>query len=258
MTQPSKIDAIFDKNLEVDCYGGKTFFGVDTIYGGTGKSFNDFNLLVEEIHEEFVEPRSIFRLGGGNYKIRIQDPSKCEIEETLNIYEPNEIQVKFDPEILVVKLGDTSNILEPLISSDRPISSLFWKPSFYLSDTFTLNPIVNPSKSINYELRVLDSHGCEGLGILRVVLDERVDIFIPNSFFPNGDGINDYFKVFNCKAGITIKNVSIYDRWGNVILKDNSFHPVDCNNGTPIWNGYSNGNLISPGEYPYHFEMILF
>ena len=42
-------------------------------------------------------------------------------------------------------------------------------------------------------------------------------IYIPNSFTPNADGINDYFK----PTGINIKDIDllIFDRWGNVIAR---------------------------------------
>lgn len=44
------------------------------------------------------------------------------------------------------------------------------------------------------------------------------DIIIPNSFSPNGDGVNDYFVIENLKSAFNLK---IYNRWGDLLF-DNS------------------------------------
>ena len=70
---------------------------------------------------------------------------------------------------------------------------------------------------------------------------ERAPIIaVPNSFTPNGDGLNDEFIV----SGKYIKSVdlSILNRWGSTI-----YH-IDGN----AWNGSSFGNLVPPGTYVYH------
>jgi len=44
------------------------------------------------------------------------------------------------------------------------------------------------------------------------------DVFIPNSFTPNGDNINDHFKAF-CNGPIENFSLSVHDRFGVQIYK---------------------------------------
>lgn len=51
-------------------------------------------------------------------------------------------------------------------------------------------------------------------------IDTNFTFYIPNSFSPNGDGVNDLFQpVF---YNITITNAEIYNRWGNLVYDSKS------------------------------------
>lgn len=66
-------------------------------------------------------------------------------------------------------------------------------------------------------------------------------IYIPNSFSPNGDGINDIF----IPKGIGIEDFSmqIYNRWGQLIF---STHSLDKG-----WDGKLNGTILMQEVYNY-------
>jgi gliding motility-associated-like protein len=68
-------------------------------------------------------------------------------------------------------------------------------------------------------------------------------IEIPNVFSPNGDGVNDVFKVST--ANVTDIQAYIYDRWGNIVYY---FWGV---NG--FWDGrtWPAGEVCSAGTYYY-------
>ncbi len=72
--------------------------------------------------------------------------------------------------------------------------------------------------------------------------EQTCDINIPNIFTPNSDGINDLLY-FNICA--TIENITIYNRWGNVIFKSEKA-------GNNNWNGRTtSGEECSDGNYFY-------
>lgn len=58
-----------------------------------------------------------------------------------------------------------------------------------------------------------------------VEINEGFEFFVPNSFSPNGDGVNDFFQGY----GINFKNVemTIYDRWGKKIYETKEHKPWD-------------------------------
>ena len=66
-------------------------------------------------------------------------------------------------------------------------------------------------------------------------------LFVPSSFSPNGDGINDFFEIF----GSDLQEVKlwIYDRWGNEL-----FYGED---DQAKWDGMQDGKLLPIGAYAY-------
>lgn len=77
--------------------------------------------------------------------------------------------------------------------------------------------------------------------VLVTVFDEEPGIVIPNVFTPNGDSINDIFKV----TGFNIIDFecAIFDRWGLQLFNWN-----DINKG---WDGKTNGKSVPDGTYFY-------
>jgi gliding motility-associated-like protein len=73
------------------------------------------------------------------------------------------------------------------------------------------------------------------------------EIFIPNSFTPNGDGRNELFKAYgNIIAGI---NMKIFNQWGQLI-----YETSDVQNG---WDGRHKGRLQPMGVYVYAIRIKL-
>ncbi|WP_417589798.1 PKD domain-containing protein [Owenweeksia hongkongensis] len=70
--------------------------------------------------------------------------------------------------------------------------------------------------------------------------------FIPNSFTPDGDGINDQFEIFgeSCKGSDYMR---IYNRWGQLIFETNS--PFDT-----FWDGTYKGKPVPQGVYTFSLK----
>ncbi|MFM8433478.1 MAG: gliding motility-associated C-terminal domain-containing protein [Bacteroidota bacterium] len=66
-------------------------------------------------------------------------------------------------------------------------------------------------------------------------------IYIPNAFTPNGDGINDRFGVKG--EGILNFSMRIFDRWGEVIF--------ESDDPTRTWDGNYLGRPVQQGTYVY-------
>jgi gliding motility-associated-like protein len=75
------------------------------------------------------------------------------------------------------------------------------------------------------------------------------ELYIPNAFSPNGDNINDIFQpVFYCDA-VTVFNMQIFDRWGNMVF--------ETNDRLKGWNGKYGNVSMMPGVYLYTLEYKL-
>jgi gliding motility-associated-like protein len=66
-------------------------------------------------------------------------------------------------------------------------------------------------------------------------------IYVPNSFTPNGDGLNDNFGI----SGEAIKSFSmrIFNRWGDMVF--------ETSNVTDKWDGTFKGQKAATGNYVY-------
>ncbi|MBM3403956.1 MAG: gliding motility-associated C-terminal domain-containing protein [Bacteroidetes bacterium] len=68
--------------------------------------------------------------------------------------------------------------------------------------------------------------------------------FIPNAFTPNGDGLNDYFRILGLPPeNITRFNLEIYNRWGESVFQT---HQID-----QAWDGQHNGKACPAGVYAW-------
>jgi gliding motility-associated-like protein len=69
------------------------------------------------------------------------------------------------------------------------------------------------------------------------------NVFVPNVFSPNGDGIQDYFRIQNIEKYPEAK-IEIYNRWGKLVYELENYGNTDIWGETDAWwNGYSNNNL---------------
>lgn len=76
------------------------------------------------------------------------------------------------------------------------------------------------------------------------------DIFTPNAFSPNGDGINDYFYIEGIEdAGVT--ELIVFNSWGSVVY-DNPNYDMSRENEANLWDGTDeNGQPLPDGTYYY-------
>lgn len=85
---------------------------------------------------------------------------------------------------------------------------------------------------------------CETFGDTYTVTIGASDLRIPNAFTPNGDGVNDEWKV--AYRSLLSFKCWIFDRYGTEIFK--------FEDPTQGWDGKYKGKLVSPGVYFYVIE----
>ena len=79
-----------------------------------------------------------------------------------------------------------------------------------------------------------------------LVKDIFCDIWVPNAFTPNNDGVNDVFRALGNLGQVGGFGLSVYNRWGERV-----FHTGDKYQG---WNGDYNGTQALLGTYAYILE----
>lgn len=132
-----------------------------------------------------------------------------------------------------------------------PVSGLSysWIPASSLSSASISNPITFPAYTTTYTLTVVSTFGnCTGSAEVLVTIvtcDTLSSINIPNVFTPNGDGINDFFKI--SATGLAI-HCSIYNRWGQKLY--------EWDGADGGWNGKEpHGHDAPDGTYYYILQV---
>ncbi|MCS3797232.1 gliding motility-associated-like protein [Chitinophagaceae bacterium OAS944] len=145
----------------------------------------------------------------------------------------------------------TSVKLQPTLSAD--VVSINWSPADWLSCTNCAAPVSTPKQTIQHKLQVANEGGCvtESSVTLLVVCNGE-NIFIPNTFSPNGDGNNDVF--FPRGKGISyIQRFRVYNRWGEEIFKQLAFYTNDASKG---WDGTYKGAPVNEDVFVYVVEVV--
>ncbi len=97
--------------------------------------------------------------------------------------------------------------------------------------------------TFNVQLRVTDTvTGCISYFSRPITLEVISNVNSPQIFTPNGDGINDKFRIY--ERNLSNFKILIFDRWGQIIYtsKDPNFE----------WDGTHNGVECQVGAYVYH------
>lgn len=112
-----------------------------------------------------------------------------------------------------------------------------------------------------YTLSIIDANGCFyeenfDLSAISNDINDCVPLYIPNSFSPNNDGVNEIFSIFaDAYSGIEkIISMEVYNRWGILVFEQTDFIP---DNNTTGWNGEFKGKPLDAGVYVYQI-MIAF
>ncbi|MBI5856230.1 MAG: PKD domain-containing protein [Sphingobacteriales bacterium] len=128
-----------------------------------------------------------------------------------------------------------------------------WSPSAGLSCTNCPSPLAGPKFKTLYQVYFTDSNGCSNTGSILVnVFCNNVNLFIPNTFSPNGDGSNDIFYPRG-KGLERIKLLRIFNRWGEVVFERKDFQ---VNNPLFGWDGTYKGKKQQADVYVYQAEVF--
>jgi len=198
--------------------------------------------------DTFISQSTYVDLGTYDVSLTVTDFSGCSNNLILN----NFITVLEDPEAHFNIFPQNPTMLNPTIAfSDASYPNVVaWK---WLFDTLGNSNYENPSftfpnDSGNYYVTLIveDDKTCKDTITKKIFIRSEIALFLPNSFTPNGDGLNDNFipKGF----GLSTESYSflIFNRWGEVVF--------ETNNILEGWDGYFKGKLLSTGVYAWRAD----
>ena len=161
------------------------------------------------------------------------------------------------PILHLIKNGDFTNVLGVINIHNRD-SIMFTRKTSSLYGIVKLDYRVQHKPSGKFDTGVIT------LVIGNAEAYEGATFILPNAFSPNGDGINDYFKIGGLKdfvdlAEEPLSTLEVFNRWGTIVYqskglrygKDDVWWDGTSNTGTMV----SIGKELPNGTYYYIFTV---
>ncbi|MCB0734031.1 MAG: gliding motility-associated C-terminal domain-containing protein [Bacteroidetes bacterium] len=131
--------------------------------------------------------------------------------------------------------------------------SYLWNFGTYLKRDTSTQPsptffFVGDTATYRVTMTVTDERGCTDVATRNVIVEQDIQLFIPNAFSPNRKGpeINESFGVKG--NNVSSFEIEIVNRWGEVV-----YYSRDINER---WSGYYLGELCQGGIFAYRVNVI--
>lgn len=191
-------------------------------------------------------------LPGGNYTVSVIDANDCLISDTVQVNEPTAFSITAG-ENIAVKLGEEVELkgqVAPVFGQQ-----LEWEPAELLDCSDCPNPSLVPLESGWFTFKVTDAEsGCFLVDSVRIEVLKTRQVFIPNAFSPNNDGINDIFYIYAGEDVSMVRSLHVFDRWGDQVYTVDDCAVADLINCG--WDGLFRGRKLNPGIFTYFVEIL--
>jgi gliding motility-associated-like protein len=155
------------------------------------------------------------------------------------------VYVNVFPKPKVYAGNDTTiNIGEHVILEPTGEGAFRWLTGENMTCMECRNPEILPFTKTCYVVELTDMHHCKAQDEICVEIVNDYGVYIPNTFTPNGDDKNEFFKPEY--YGMREIKLTIFDRWGNQL-----FYTEDQD---ARWDGYYLGKICKQDVYVYKLQ----
>ena len=240
----SQIEPVFEYKDPI-CYNSNTgIIEIKNIKTGNAPYELSFN---KSSFKPIQIPYIIKNAAPGISGLVIKDKLGCQYSTTFFLKNPKQNQLYLGA-TRSVHLGDTA-VLSP--TSDFKIVNATWKNNNSLSCLTCINPVVSAQKTSIYSLTATDINGCISSDSIKILVTKGNDIYVPNSFSPNGDNLNDVFSIFTRNSIQSVNDLVIFDRWGEQIYGQAE---VEINDTKKGWDGTFRGKDMPSDVYTFYLK----
>ncbi len=172
---------------------------------------------------------------GGTYHLIVTNTtSGCTSSADVIITEDKNIPTVSAGDDAILQHGESA-----VLNGSGSGTSFIWSPISGLDDPNISTPTASPEVATTYTLTVTADNGCSATDEVFVAVLEK----IVNSFSPNGDGLNETWKVGGLEYFVDSR-MTIFNRLGGKVF-DSKEH------GKTFWDGMFNGKVLPTGTYFY-------
>jgi gliding motility-associated-like protein len=175
----------------------------------------------------------VFPSAPTDYRVFVTDANGCkdtgsafvDIYPKPDLWAGEDRKVEWGSRVVLHARGEKGNYL--------------WHPESFFEDPDSRQVSYRAKEKRTFWVEMVDSNYCRFTDSLLVEVSGS--LYAPNAFTPDGDGINDVWRVKGEAIGRF--ELKIFDRWGELL-----FQTDDINEG---WNGKVDGHPAKPDVYVY-------
>ncbi|MEZ4918576.1 MAG: gliding motility-associated C-terminal domain-containing protein [Saprospiraceae bacterium] len=180
----------------------------------------------------------------GQYCGVLTSSNGCDSTHCVTVNLLPEVMIENGDSVLIA-IGDSVQLFAP-----SGFASYLWEPAAGLSCTDCPSPWASPDSTTVYTVTVGTEDGCSAQATFRVVAWPPCDgrrLKIPNAITPDGDGVNDLFRVVPFEGFEMVASLTVYDRWGEKVYE---------NSGAAEWDATIDGKPAPSDVYVYIVEIL--
>lgn len=236
-------------NIESGCLPVEVIFNTPNVNSGTG----EWNFGDGSANQPGLSVTHLYTLPGSHtvtftYDDEIGCRTQTMLPSPINAYPVPQANFSFNPDEITLAAPD---VQFTNLSTVLGNNTYQWQIGglYQLSD---VNPQVTfPSAGdYNITLTAVTANGCKDVISRMVSVKNNFGVYVPTSFTPNFDGVNDIFIPVFSPYGLDLKiyDMEIFDRWGHSL-----FHTKDYTVG---WDGMAKGSdeAIKQEVYVYKIK----
>lgn len=184
-------------------------------------------------------PGQLQRFRGVFDELRVYNRALNSNEVADLYFSPDKI---FNPDTLIFA-GDAFAIR----AGKSCASFIQWTPASGVSAPGRIDPVLSPARTQLYTISI-NYGSCVLLDSILVLVTDQdsldcENLLLPTAFSPNGDGLNDEYRISNPFLVDVLEEWKIFDRTGAILF--------DATDPLEGWDGNFNGQAIPPALFGY-------
>lgn len=203
-----------------------------------------------------ILPNDTLLISGNYYVSEVSGTTNCTSERTMITVTINTVPPPTLDQNGESFCGADNPTLQDLSANVNTSETLIWY------DALTNGNQLNTTESLQegftyYGYQFSTTLNCTSANALAVTVtltncDEEYDFFIPDGFSPNGDGVNETFRIPDIEFLYPNFTLEIYNRYGNLMFKGKK--------DKPSWDGKNSDSSLIEGMAPngVYFYIINF
>ena len=186
-----------------------------------------------------AQSEDISNLMAGVYEVLVTDDNNCTVGSKTLVITPTEITPRIEVSNVSCQDQQDASIEVTAIEGGFGPYTVEWS-------TGATGRLVEGLAQGSYAVTIRDNTGCTYEEVFDISVNDVACLFIPSSFSPNGDDINDTWVIRNIELYPNVE-LRVFNRWGLDVFQDIGY--------SEPWDGTYRGNPLEPGTYYYVIDL---